>query len=415
MEISLDYSPHENQKKVHRALEDPQYNFISLVASRQFGKTKLMQMSVIQLMFNDDRFKTCWIVSPTDANSNKLFTNMYDGLSSAHLVKSHAKKSGDYSIKLINNKTIKFKSAKSENSLRGASVDFMVIDESAFIPGDIIYKVLMPMIITKKQALMFCISTPNGRSNWFFDFHQNCSKNENGNSKSFLFTYKDNPLVNLDLIKQFKETLPDHIFKQEFECSFNDASTVFSNVNELGIGYDELIPFNKVYVGIDIGMKNDYTVVSIITDKGQMIDMLRITGIDIDDLINRINDFLTKYRVDRILIENNNQGIVVAQLLRKTWNEKLVEFNTNAKTKPEIITRLITAFSGKRFQYLRDMDNGIEFINELNDFAYKIDPGSGKVKYEAMSGHDDIVMATAIAYHCYLKRNSFEHAPIVIM
>lgn len=412
MELVIDYKPHINQIKIHEAMESGKYNFISLTASRQFGKSKLMLMATIKLLFNDDRFNNAWIVSPTDAQSLRLYNILHDGLQKSHLIKTSTKRTADYTLKLINNKYIKLKSARSEDNLRGSNVDLLIVDEAAFISASIIYKVLMPMIITKKNALFMAISTPNGK-NWFYDFHRKCQDQDDEKSISFLYTYKDNPMVNMEIINQFKNTLPDHIFQQEFLCSFNDSASVFSNINECCITYKDVREFKQVFVGIDIGMKNDYTVVSIITDQGQFIDMLRITRLDVDEMIDKINSFLERYNIKKILIEENNQGIVFYQILKKKWRDKIIPFNTNQKTKPKIITDLITDFSNKVFSFL---ENEL-FIGELNDFIYKIDATSGKIKYQSASGHDDIVMSVAIGWHLYKKYGSINTSkpPIVII
>jgi phage FluMu gp28-like protein len=409
MELTLDYKPHINQKVVHDAIDNKLNKFICLVASRQFGKTKLMLMAVVKKCFNDATCKTAYIVSPTDNQSKRLYDIMSNGLDKAHLLKSKLAKPGDYTLNLINDAKIQFKSAKSGENLRGSNVDLMVLDEAAFISQDIVYQILMPMIVTKKNAQFIAISTPNGK-NWFYDFFNDC-RNSNKDSAGFSFTWKDNPMVNTEIIDKFKSTLPEHIFNQEFECSFADTASVFSNIHKQVITHREIKPYTHVYVGIDIGMKADATVVSLISDKGQLISMLRLTNLEVDDLIRQINLFLEKYNVKRIYIEDNNQGIVIYQLLKKTWHNKITPFNTNSSTKPRIITQLITAFSQQTIQIIDNSD----LILELNDFDYFINKETGRIKYAARSGHDDCVMALAIAWENYLKRNTALQVPIAFL
>lgn len=406
MELVLDYTPHINQLKVHHAIDNPKNKFICLVGSRQFGKSKLMMMSIIKKCFNDPLCKTAYLVSPTDNQSKRLYDIMSEGLDKAHLLKSKLAKPGDYKLNLINGSKIQFKSAKSQENLRGSNVDLMVLDEAAFIDANTVYQILMPMIITKKTAQFIAISTPNGK-NWFYDFYNDC-RNNTKDSEGFCFTWKDNPMVNVELIDKFKRTLPEHIFNQEFECSFTDSASVFTNIHKCIIGLKDILEFKDTYIGIDIGMKNDYTVVSVISDKGQLIDMLRFKDLEVDDMIKTINNFLGKYKVKRIYIEDNNQGVVIFQLLKKYWNEKIVAFNTNSKTKPKIITNLITAFSQMKIQIIDNKD----LIFELSDFDYFISKETGNIKYASRSGHDDCVLSLSIAWENYLMRYTVENVPL---
>jgi hypothetical protein len=409
MELTLDYLPHTNQKVVHDAIDNPKNKFVCLVGSRQFGKTKLMMMSVIKKCFNDKMCRTAWIVSPTDNQSKRLYDIMSNGLDKAHLLKSKLAKPGDYTLNLINGTKIQLKSAKSGENLRGSNVDLMVLDEAAFIAQDVVFMVLLPMIVTKKNAQLITISTPNGK-NWFYDFFNDC-RNSPKDSEAFSFTWKDNPMVNIEIIDKFKRTLPEHIFNQEFECSFADTASVFSNIHKQTISVRDIKPFTHCFAGIDIGFKSDFTVISIISNKGQLIDIFRVTGLEVDDLIKQMNNFLNKYNLKRIYIEDNNQGVVIYQLLKKYWHNKIVPFNTNSNSKPRIITQLITAFSQNTIEIIENKD----LILELNDFDYFINKETGKIKYAARSGHDDTVMATAIAWDNYLKRNTVEQVPIAFI
>jgi hypothetical protein len=409
MILKLDYSPHPNQLLVHNAIEDPTKKFICLVGSRQWGKTKALLMSAVKQSFNDPDCKTTMIVSPTDNQSKRLYDILYKGLEVGHLLRGKTSKPGDYTLNLVNGSKIKFKSAKQEDNIRGNNVDFLILDEGGYIPSSTVYTILMPMIVTKKNAKMLVVSTPNGK-NWFYDFYKSCG-NSPKDSASFLFTYRDNPLVNMEIIDKFRNTLPEHIFQQEFECSFNDGASVFSNIHKCIIDKKDIKPYTYVYVGIDVGMLNDFTVVSLISDKGQLVDMLRFTGLQVDEMIFQINKFLSKYHIKRIMIEDNNQGVVIYQLLKKHWNEKIVPFNTNSKTKPMIITDLITSFSQSIIKIIENKD----LIGELEDFDYSINRESGKIRYAARSGHDDTVIALAIAWYNFKRRYTTDGVPLHIL
>ena len=95
------------------------------------------------------------------------------------------------------------------------------------------------------------------------------------------------------------------------------------------------------------------------------------------------------------MIENNNQGLGIYQDLKRRINN-IVDINTNSKTKPEMIERMIHLFNMKGIKIVKD-----ELVRlELESFIFI--NKDGRVKYEANNGsHDDIVMSIAITINCF--------------
>jgi hypothetical protein len=93
------------------------------------------------------------------------------------------------------------------------------------------------------------------------------------------------------------------------------------------------------------------------------------------------------------------------------WHNKIVPFNTNSKTKPEIVTELITAFSQNRIKIIENRD----LISELEDFEYQIVKETGRVRYQARSNHDDCVMSLCIAWRNYQRRYTIDGVPLRII
>ena len=75
-------------------------------------------------------------------------------------------------------------------------------------------------------------------------------------------------------------------------------------------------------------------------------------------------------------------------------------FNTNGKTKGEIINELIAAFGTKTIKLLKDP----LVIGEFDAFTYSLTK-NGNIQFSAAFGHDDIVMATAFAWQAKKQSN----------
>lgn len=401
MNIKLKYKPHDAQKQIHAACDNEKLKFITVNTSRQFGKTKLITIQAIKWALLKPN-QLIWIVSPTDGQSLKIAQQMINPMMKSGLCHSKTEVKGNISMKLVNGSKIQFKSARSEDSLRGNTLDYLIIDEAAFIKEETYQRILLPMIITKPSSRVLICSTPKGRTNWFYNQYMNKSEIY----KSFKFTYKDNPLVDMNIIDEFRNSLPEDVFRQEFMAEFVDSSVLFSNLEECEIKQPQ--ESGKFYGGIDLGMKQDYTVFSVMNEHGELVEQDTFTGLEVGELIERLDKTYKKYNFHRVFVEDNNFGITIVQLLKKRWFEKLRPFNTNSKTKGEIISNLISAFSQKKIRFVKND----ELVEELCDFGYKI-TNTGSVTYAAISGHDDRVMSLAIAFECFNKKLMGGKIPIV--
>jgi hypothetical protein len=335
-------------------------------------------------------------VSPTDSQSQKVYKDIVNSIYESGIVKSKKMPKGDTEIQFRNGSKILFRSAQSEDNLRGQSVHYMILDEAAFIKRSTIETILLPMLSVRGKKCLF-ISTPKGK-NYLYDYYLNGQSLSKW--KSLRFSTYDSPLANNEMIEMFKVTLPDKIFKQEVEAEFIDSSSVFNNISDIMIldSLDEPQEGKEYWAGIDIGLINDASVLSIIDDNGNLVKYYRWNGIDSPSLIENIKDINDKWKFTKIYIEDNNQGLVIFQSL-EMFLPNLMRFNTNSKTKPEIINNLIHLFNMKCMNIIKD-----EYLRiELEAFIFKQND-NGNIKFLADSGfHDDCVMSLAIARECYEK------------
>jgi hypothetical protein len=205
----------------------------------------------------------------------------------------------------------------------------------------------------------------------------------------------------------FKETLPDKLFQQEIEAEFIGSSSIFNNISEL-MCLDKVLvpdPKEKYYAGIDIGLVNDATVLTILDSSGNLVNYYRWQKIEAPDLIKEIIKVNSIWKFERILIENNNQGLGIFQDLKRTL-DNIVDINTNSKTKPEMINRIIHLFNMKEIKLIND-----EYLRtELEGFIFK-QGSTGAIKFMADYGfHDDCVMSLVIARKCFeMGSGSFDY------
>jgi len=155
---------------------------------------------------------------------------------------------------------------ESIENLRGQAFDFLCIDEVAFMKNfwSNWEEILRPTLTDRKGSVLFG-STPNG----FNHFYDLCNKElVDSTYKTFHFTSWDNPYLPREEIEQAKATLPEEVFLQEYEASFQKKSgLVYKEFQRSLHLYDELPKMELIKVaGVDFGFKNPCAVLHIYTN-----------------------------------------------------------------------------------------------------------------------------------------------------
>ena len=396
-EIRL-YKPHASQIPVHNMCNDKDTFFITVNAGRQSGKTALSEQQAIYWALNNDKVLVYW-VSPTQSQVGKVYKQMLDMLIHTPVVQSYKGSMGDTEILFKNGSMIKFRSAAQEDSLRGETIDYLIVDEGAFIKESVFNEILLPMLnVRGKKCLV--ISTPKGK-NWFFRQYQRGMSGDKSYA-SFKFTSMDNPYASKLVIEIAKDNLPASLFAQEYEGAFLDSSAIFENVQELACldVIDKPLAGRSYWVGIDIALKDDYTVITVIDDNDNVVWYDRFNQVTAPQLKERIISAVRLWNPKKIMIEENNQGLPIIDDLRHVHKiTNIVGFKTTSTSKQTIVNNLINAFSSKKIRVPKDDI----YKSELETFTMTISP-TGQPKFAAANGfHDDIPMSLSIAWECVNK------------
>lgn len=403
MQIKL-YKPTEPQKDFHRLVHKDAPFISCLVAGRQTGKTFYMQNDCVMRALNNPKHRMFW-VSPIQDQANKVMKDI-EGMFSSHqdvwskIIKRYDRKANE--MYFYNGSFIKFRSADSGDNLRGATLDYIYLDEAAYMKLDFINEVLLPMV-TRTGGKVCAASTFNG-PNWFYDWYKEGQQEENWEQiKSIKRTYLDLDDDNVaKTVLGIKKSMTKAQFDQEFLCKPVSANALFSNVEDAVV--DKLdTRCERTYIGMDIGVAQDYTVLTAMSDDYRVIDIDRFNykeeGMDYEEFKARIKSFYLKH--DRNLaaayFEVNNNDLLFDDLTDDDRLYKLIPFTTSAQSKPEIIRNLIKLFEDKLIKIPKNTD----LIKELYDFKSKRNAITGNLQFSNTDGkHDDMVMSLAICAYC---------------
>lgn len=290
--------------------------------------------------------------------------------------------------------SVKVRSADNPDSLRGEGLDFVVLDECAFMHEDAWTEVLRPALADRQGRALF-ISTPKGR-NWFWHLWQR-GQQSGDEWQSWRFTSYDNPFVPNSEIDAAKETLPERVFQQEFMAEFiDDAGGVFRGVTECVVDTPMDARRGSTYVaGVDWGKHQDWTVIIVMDAKTRrMVHIDRFNQIDYAVQLGRLESLAERFDLRGIVVERNSIGDPLVEQLQR-GRLPVLPFTTTNATKTTVIDALALAFEKREIGILPDP----VLIAELQAFEMERLP-SGMLRYAAPSGiHDDCVMALALAWY----------------
>ena len=404
MQIKL-YKPTEPQKDFYRLVHENQPFISAIVAGRQTGKTFFMQNDIVMRALNNPKHRMFW-VSPIQDQANKVMKDI-EAMFSGHqelwtqLVKRFDRKSNE--MYFYNGSFIKFRSADSGDNLRGATLDFIYLDEAAYMKLDFINEVLLPMV-TRTNGRVCASSTFNG-PNWFYEWYKNGQVESNWKQiKSIKRTYLDLNDPNVEsTVMGIRQSMTKSQFDQEFLCKPTSANALFSNIEESVQGNKP--EYERIYIGMDIGVAQDYTVLTAISENYDVIGIDRFNfkeeGMDSEEFKQRIKDFYLHYdQQDKLYaayFEVNNNDLLFDDLTDDDRLFKMIPFSTTSKSKPEMIKNLMKLFEDRTIT----IPNNDDLVKELYDFRSKRNPITGNLQFSNTEGkHDDMVMSLAIAAYC---------------
>lgn len=380
--VTIDARPHPGQALVHR----DGARFKLLACGRRWGKTRLGVNECLDVAAKGGR---AWWVAPSYKMSEVGWRPLRQiaGKVGAEIRKV------DRQVILPGGGEVSVRSADNPDSLRGEGLDFVVVDECAFVPELAWTEALRPALSDRQGRAMF-ISTPKGR-NWFWRLWQRGTDDAQDEWRSWQFPTSGNPFIAATEIDAARRDLPERIYLQEYEARFlEDAGGVFRRVADAATATETgREPGHEYAIGADWGKSGDFTVLTVLDiAERRMVAMDRFNRIDYAVQRGRLQAMHERYNSTVIMAESNSMGEPIIEQLQRD-GLPVRGFTTTNATKAQIIEALGLAFERGDLRILPDP----VLIGELQ--AYEMDRlPSGMVRYGAPEGmHDDTVMSLALA------------------
>ena len=380
--FAINYKPHEKQLLFHNS----EARWRILNCGRRWGKTQCAIAEGLKLSFKEPKQRG-WIVAPTYPLSQEDWRTLKD-LTPDKLISEELK--AERKFVFINGSEIEFKSADHEGGLRGAGLNWCILDEASRIKEDS-WNALRPALSDKLGKGIF-ISTPKGK-NWFYRLFL---KGRDGTDKyeSWHFPSYTNPYFPEEEWLEAKESYPADWFSQEYEANFlEDAAAVFRNVEGRIDGeLEEPQADKKYFCGVDVAKYQDFTVIIVLDQNRHLCYFERF---------NRLNWDIQKIKIANVFIKYNAVGFIdstgvgdpIFEDLARQLPRQVYSFKFTNESKMNLITSLQVAFEQGQITFPRIPI----MIDELQAFEYEM-LTSGKFRYNAPDGyHDDTVISLGLA------------------
>ncbi len=309
----------------------------------------------------------------------------------------------EHFIELEGGGTLTIRSADDPDSLRGVGLDFVVVDEAAFVAEEAWTAALRPALSDRRGRALL-ISTPRGR-NWFYRAFQRGLDPQVRAWKAWRFPTLANPRIAAREVDEAREVLPQRIFEQEYLAEFlPDGGEVFHDVRRAATAPLGAVPIpgHRYVMGVDFGRYLDFTALAVL-DEGEgheeeptpvMVALERFNEVSWGIQRARIVRLAREWQVRAILAEANAMGEPNIEALRAE-GLPVSSFTTTAASKPPLIESLVKAIEDRAIALLPDP----VLLAELEAYTYRTDPHTGRTRYGAPPGlHDDTVIALALAW-----------------
>lgn len=363
--------------------------FRVVACGRRFGKTELGKRLILLHALMGEQ---CWWLAPTYRMAEAVWR---DVKRMTRPLKPDIE-AQDRRLTLPDGGSITIRSTHVPDVLRGAGLDYAVLDEAAYMTDEIWPEVVRPMLMDRRGGAAF-LSTPNGFNGFWVLYQLGLDGNE-PEWESFRAPSSANPMLDPLELESIRRVTPERVFRAEYLAEFvDDANAVF---REVSLRADAPLQVERregvrYVAGCDWGRADDYTAVVVIdAETCQMVAMERYRGLSWEVMRARVAEMCKRWSVSRLWAEENAVGAVNIELLAAA-DVPVRAFVTTAKSKPALIDGLAIALERGE---LRVQPEPV-LLEELS--AYRMMPSvGGGYKYSAPSGgHDDTVIALALAWH----------------
>ena len=433
------WQPHKTQREVFCSGASVRV----AACGRRWGKTECLSVDIATLALAERGCRQL-VVAPTELQARILGEAVRDRLETAfaqgdpdgggrklavrtapHLVITVAEAGAGVEASEILCRT----AGRDGRNLRGLWAHRVIVDEAAYVPGRVLCEVLPPILADKGGEFLLA-SSPNGRRSAFYRLYalgaspRPAGAGRGGVSyQAFQCPTAGNGHLDKAWLRSQRGEMGELLYAQEFEAKFiDDFGMVFREedieaavadlpnvaLNRERTALDSAPEPGHYYVaGIDWGRKWDYTVVAILDAERHPFKLVHLSRWRATGWNTQAADaarIIVRFQPRRVLADGSSLGDPIADMLDREIRALSAEgasrpsverFTFSLESKQTLIDGLNVGLSARTLLFPPHP----ALVHELKNFEYA-SGGPGRLKMAARgAGHDDCVIALALALH----------------
>ena len=405
------YTPHPAQALIHQS--DKRFRWS--IMGRKFGKTEMAQREMMNYMGVPESIG--WWAAPQYSVSEIAWERLNNAIN-PKIIKSRSRR--DHRLTFINDSTLKFISTENEKGLVGEGIDFLILEEAAYIKEGVWLEKIRPNL-GDAQRIGDCmgITTPNGY-NWVFKEWMKGQDDKFLDYESWKYEFNVLPIINEAVqsyvggfpswVNPYWKDLPTiihhprTILLQEYGARFiEDLSNIFLGVGgviskEIGLA-NKPEPGKKYYAGYDVARSGagDNAVLMIIDEEYiiQSITVMRGRGLPYQ--VQIVKDICEEWNDAPVMIDTTNpMGDSVFEFVEANY-KKTHGLHYTKQNKRDMIDNLSIIIQTGKLVIPNKQGECDDLIQELRIFGAGRNR-NGTIIYEAPEGFmDDHVNSLGLA------------------
>lgn len=423
------YKPHIWQLAFHTLCDDAKHELLMhrfLVAGRRGGKTLSAAWEVAYYALNPESFHWdahkkvsdeplhIWVLVPNFSSAGRAAkrTLLRDVLTNGcklERYRDYQYNQGENWIQFPNGTIIEFKTAEQADSLVGAGIDILWMDETAVIPNKDAFEYASPAL-DDKEGIVIATTTPRGK-NWFYELGWSPEAHDDATIGTVEYTSIHNPYYPKERWLYRKRRYHPLKFLQEYMAAFDSLAgkdlhgdwLQTYELSELPLKDFRLGPqfpdgslripnLNlDFYVGCDLAitLSSDAdrfaaAILGVTKDRSQVFIMdIYVDRIDFPDQLEFIQKTHLKWRPMYIGVESHGYQMALVQMARRLKTMPSIMPQPAVGKKNDRILSMSPSFTTGQVKIRGEFK---EFIQEWVDFDAS-----------RQNQHDDILDAVEIA------------------
>lgn len=350
---------------IQREYFESDAKYRTLVGGRRFGKNTVGLASQIdyalqpdQYQWGRDRDVVTWWVAPTYNQAKKYGFQKALEMIPTELIDGDPKRTIPFEIPLVTGSQMEFYSYDRPESLDGAGVDDMVIDERGYMPDDVWQSNLAPMLLDTDGRAAYIGKA--AYSEHFVEAYERGQDPTDHLYASWRATSYDNPFIPDERIDELFGDLPERVFEREIMADF-DAGGNYLTRDMLTFVDVEEVPGDRELtwtVTADLGLEADpekarendtdywaaaVTAYDSLQSQAYLVDVTRTRGMTKDQGVGWLAGIMDGLPTRKVGIEANQaQRWFVQDAKKAGLNAYSIE---NDRPKEERLTYLSVPFS----------------------------------------------------------------------